>query len=61
VPVPIAAMARSISREIPGSTVILGELIRESIVLDPYLLLVRGQERICLGVWDDRGIIASAK
>jgi hypothetical protein len=40
--------------------VILGELIRESIVLDPYLLLVRGQERICLGVWDDRGIIASA-
>ncbi|MEA2745203.1 MAG: hypothetical protein QOG25_3574, partial [Acetobacteraceae bacterium] len=33
VPLPIAAMARSISREIPDATVILGELIRESIVL----------------------------
>jgi hypothetical protein len=42
VPEPIAAMARSIHRQVPGSTVILGELVQESIVLDPYLLLVRG-------------------
>jgi hypothetical protein len=61
VPQPIAAMVRSISREIPGSTVMLGELVRESIVVDPYVLLVRGEERVCVGVWDDRGIIAPAK
>jgi hypothetical protein len=61
VPQPIAALARSLQREIPGSTLILGELIRESVVLDPYLLLVRGEERVCLGVWDDAGIIARAK
>ncbi|MEA2770875.1 MAG: hypothetical protein QOD93_3837 [Acetobacteraceae bacterium] len=60
VPEPIAAMARSMHRKVPGSTVILGELIRESVVLDPYLLLVHGEERVCLGLWDDTGIIASA-
>lgn len=61
VPASIAALARSMHREIPGSTLILGELIQESVVLDPYLLLVRGEERVCLGVWDDAGIIAAAK
>jgi hypothetical protein len=61
VPEPIAALARSLQREVPGSTVILGELIREAAVLDPYLLLVRDDERVCLGVWDDAGIIASAR
>jgi hypothetical protein len=61
VPEPIAAMARSLHREMPGSTVVLGELIEESVVIDPYLLLVLGHERVCIGVWDDEGIIASAK
>jgi hypothetical protein len=61
VPLPVATLARSLQREIPGSTLILGELIREEVVLDPYLLLVRGEERICLGVWDDDGVIALAK
>jgi hypothetical protein len=61
VPVSIAVVARALQRDVPGSTVILGELIRESAVLDPYLLLVRGEERVCLGVWDDGGIIAAAK
>jgi hypothetical protein len=61
VPQPIAAMARTVCREVPGSTVILGELVRESVVLDPYLLLVRGEERVWLAVWDDAGIIASAR
>ena len=60
VPEPIAAMACSIHRKVPGSTVILGELVQELVVLDPYLLLVRGEERVCLGLWDDTGIIASA-
>jgi hypothetical protein len=39
----------------------MGELMQESAILDPYLLLVLGEERVCLGVWDDAGIIASAK
>ena len=60
VPEPIAAMARSMHRKVPGSRVILGELVRESVVLDPYLLLVRDEERVCLGLWDDKAIIASA-
>lgn len=61
VPEPIAAVARSLQRELPGSTLILGELIRGSVVLDPYLLLEQGEDSICLGVWDDDGMIASAK
>ena len=60
VPGQIAAVARSLHRESPGSTLVLGELIRESVVLDPYLLLVQGDEHVCLGVWDDDGLIASA-
>jgi hypothetical protein len=60
VPEPIAAMARSMHRKVPGSSVILGTLVRESVVLDPYLLLVRDEERVCLGLWDDTAIIASA-
>ena len=61
VPEPLAATARLLHREAPGSTVVLGELIRESVVLDPYLLLVSDQQQVCLGVWDDEGIIAQAK
>lgn len=61
VPAPIAQVARTLCREIPGSTLILGELIRESVVLDPYLLLARDDEQVCLGVWDDAGVIAAAK
>src|SRR4051794_39498785 len=60
VPEPIAATARTLLADAPGSTLILGELVRESVVLDPYLLLVRNGEHVCIGVWDDTGIIASA-
>jgi hypothetical protein len=61
VPEPIAAMARAMHCELPGSTFILGELVQEAPVLDPYLLLVWNEERVCLGIWDDTGIIASAR
>lgn len=61
VPAPVAATARMLHRDLPGSTLILGELIRESVVLDPYLLLERDGERICLGVWDDAGIVSMAR
>jgi hypothetical protein len=61
VPPSIAARARSLHQDIPGSTVVLGELIQGSDVVDPYLLLVRDDDRVCLGVWDEGGIIAQAK
>lgn len=60
VPMRIARLARDLQREAPGSAMILGELLRQEVVLDPYLLIVYGNERICLGIWDGRRIIAAA-
>jgi hypothetical protein len=60
VPQPIAAIALSLHREAPGSALILGELIQEDVVLDPYLLLEHDGELVCLGIWDDGRIIACA-
>jgi hypothetical protein len=56
----ITLRARDLQRAAPGSSLVLGELLRETVVLDPYLLLERGNERVCLGIWDERRIIASA-
>src|SRR3984957_9450542 len=61
VPEPIAAIALSLHRETPGSTLILGELVQEEVVLDPYLLLARDGEQVCLGIWDGGRIIACAE
>ena len=61
VPEPIAAAARTLQRDIPGSALILGELIREETVLDPYLLLKYGDECVCLGIWEDGKIVACAE
>jgi hypothetical protein len=58
VPEPIAAAARTLQRDLPGSTLILGELMREETVLDPYLLLKYGEECVCLGIWEDDKVIA---
>ena len=60
VPESIAAMARALHRDLPGSTLILGELMQEEVMLDPYLLLECDGERVCLGIWDGAQIIASA-
>jgi hypothetical protein len=60
VPEPIAEVARSLQKQVPGSALILGELVQERAVLDPYLLLVRGGERICLGIWDGGKVLALA-
>lgn len=61
VPLPIARLARDLAEHVPDATLILGELLREEVVLDPYLLLDRGGERVCLGIWDGRRIIAAAR
>jgi hypothetical protein len=60
VPDPIAATARMLQNDLPGSTLILGELVQESVVVDPYLLLDYDGQRICLGIWDEGGVIALA-
>ena len=60
VPLPIALLARDLRREAPGSILVLGELLQQEVVLDPYLLLERDGERVCLGIWDGRRIIAAA-
>jgi hypothetical protein len=59
-PPQVVLLARDMQRRITGSTLVLGELMREEVVLDPYLLLECGRERICLGIWDDRRIVAAA-
>jgi len=60
VPEPIAEVAETLQRGLPGSTLVLGELVQRARVLDPYLMLEFNGERVCLGVWDDEGIICRA-
>ncbi|HUN42682.1 MAG TPA: hypothetical protein VMU81_20495 [Acetobacteraceae bacterium] len=60
VPEPIAAYARELSRRVPGTALILGELKQEHVVLDPYLMLERDGEQVCLGIWDGGEVIACA-
>lgn len=61
VPQRIAALARDLTSQIPGSTLILGELKQEYVILDPYLLLERDGEQVCLGIWDGSDIVACAR
>jgi hypothetical protein len=58
VPEQIAALARDLTDQIPGSTLILGELKQEYVVLDPYLLLDCDGEQACLGIWEGNKVIA---
>jgi hypothetical protein len=60
VPAPITALAREMRTELSTGTLILGELVQEHVVLDPYLLVVHGGERVCLGIWEGRKLIACA-
>ena len=60
VPAEVAATARALPRDLPGSALILGELIEEAVVLDPYLILACDNEMACLGIWDDQRVIACA-
>jgi len=60
VPQPIALLARDLCREVPGSALILGELVQEHVVLDPYLLLDCDGALVCLGIWDEGRIVACA-
>ncbi|MEJ0019128.1 MAG: hypothetical protein WDN25_21735 [Acetobacteraceae bacterium] len=59
-PEPIARVARLLQSELPGARLVLGELKREETVLDPYLLLERDGERVCLGIWENDTVVACA-
>ena len=60
VPEPIARVARAIQRNVPDAAIIVGELKREDVVLDPYLLIEYGDECVCLGIWENGQVIACA-
>jgi len=60
VPQPIARIAETVKHRLPDADVVLGELKRESVVLDPYLAIEFGDERACIGIWDGDQIIARA-
>jgi hypothetical protein len=57
VPPPIAAFARDLLDELPDAALVLGELKRQEVVLDPYLLLEHDGGRVCLGIWDGPRVI----
>jgi len=59
VPAPIRDVVREVRRNLPG-TLIIGELRRREVVLDPYVLFVRDGETVCLGIWIDQHVIACA-
>jgi hypothetical protein len=58
VPESIAAPARLLLRDLPGSRLVLGELKLDKTVLDPYLLIETHDERVCLGIWEDQQVFA---
>jgi hypothetical protein len=60
VPEPIADLAEALHRAVPGSALVLGELIQQAEVVDPYLLIEHEGAQVCLGVWDETGIVVRA-
>ena len=44
-----------------ASPTILGELKRQETVLDPYLLIEHNGECACLGIWENKQVIACAE
>jgi hypothetical protein len=58
VPRDVAATARLVHRDLPGCGLVLGELVQQDVVIDPYLIVMCNGEMACLGIWDDAGVIA---
>jgi hypothetical protein len=58
VPRDVAATARLLHRDLPGCGLVLGELVQQDVVIDPYLIVMCNGEMACLGIWDDAGVIA---
>ena len=60
VPDQVAVTACTLARDLPDAELILGELIEDAVVLDPYLIVQCNDQVACLGIWDDWGVIACA-
>jgi len=60
VPPTISAMAQHVLHKVPGCTVVIGRLTQDVQVLDPYLVIRRDGEEVCLGVWDGDTIMYQA-
>jgi hypothetical protein len=60
VPGDVAAVARLVQRDLAGCGLVIGELVRQEVVVDPYLIVTYDGEMACLGIWDDDGVIACA-
>ena len=60
IPQSMQETADIILRAVPDVQIIWGKLIQDSVVIDPYLVVRRGDDEICIGIWDDRGIIHEA-
>ncbi len=61
VPPAIADLGQTLQRDVVGSVLVLGELLQEQVVLDPYLLLDCSGQRVCLGIWDGPRIVAAGR
>jgi len=59
VPAEIATLGRRVLDQIPDALPVVGKLVQDTCVLDPYLIIRRGGEEVCLGIWDDLGVIYS--
>ncbi len=62
IPTEIAAMTNEILALAPRSRAVIGLLIQEKTVLDPFVVIrdIGGAE-IVIGIWDDTGILHIAK
>lgn len=61
IPAQLGAIAMAIRRHHVGSYLVVGSLIQNEVLLDPYLTVrTRHGDEIVIGIWDDEKIIASA-
>lgn len=61
IPLPIRTIAAEMMSRLPNSVFLVGKLMQENIVLDPYLLIANDSEYVCVGVWDGATIIHIAQ
>ncbi len=57
----IGRIADRINELVPTATFRTGILTRDTVVVDPYLLAVTPAETICIGIWDDTGVVRLAE
>lgn len=61
VPPDIQRLAEQVVSDLPSASIVIGILAQNRIVLDPYLVATYGDERVCLGIWDENRIIRIAE